>query len=427
MTHTGTDDSRTDTSTIGGGALTAFKYGDAVWGQVMTCLKDTFEDFNLVITDVDPGSATHLEIMIAGSPQQIGRAANVGGVAPFTCMSYQSNALVFDFADVWGQGSTCGGMCVEDICSTAAQEIAHTWSLDHVIVAADPMTYYPYLGRRYYQNTAAQCGSDCQGGVGPLPGETCSGTNTQNHACYCTGAQTQNSFTTIKGLFGPGTPTPPVVTITNPAFGANVQAGFNVTATATDASLIQKVELRVDNVLVMPTLTKQPYAFNAPADLQVGTHHVEVRAYDAHNTPGNGAIDVMIGPPCGSASDCSNATDVCIGGRCVPGPDAPGGLGMPCTDNSQCVEMQCASDGTSMYCVSNCTTGQCPSGFGCLSTGADPNVGACWPNYDDGSGGGCSVAAGGPLSFAFLLAALLFVRRRPPREARAGRTIPWRS
>src|SRR5690349_13478218 len=51
--QSGTDDSRTDSSTIGGGSLTAFKYGDAVWGQVMSCLRDTFEDFNVVVTDVD--------------------------------------------------------------------------------------------------------------------------------------------------------------------------------------------------------------------------------------------------------------------------------------------------------------------------------------------------------------------------------------
>src|SRR5258707_15591040 len=35
----GSDNSTTDSSSIGGGGLTAFKNGDAVGGQVMTCLK----------------------------------------------------------------------------------------------------------------------------------------------------------------------------------------------------------------------------------------------------------------------------------------------------------------------------------------------------------------------------------------------------
>jgi hypothetical protein len=411
----GSDNSTTDASTIGGGSLTAFAYGDAVWGQVMACLRDTFEDFNVVITDVDPGTQGHLEIMIAGSPTQIGLGTGVGGIAPFTCQNYAANTLVFDFANVWGSGSTCTGSCVEDICSTAAQEIAHTWSLDHVTVAADPMTYYNFNGRRYYQNVAAQCGSDCLYTCGANKcdsfGHVCSGPNNQNKACTCSGSQTQNSWQTIRTLFGAGTPTPPVVMITNPAFGAEVQPGFNVTATATDDSSIAKVELRVDNVLVMPTITKPPYAFNAPATLMPGSHHVEVTAYDAHGTPGKGAIDVMIGPPCEKPADCAVATDTCVGGRCVPGPGVPGGLGTTCTDNSQCAEGQCASDGTNMYCVSMCMKGQCPDGFGCLSTGADPNVGACWPGYDDGSGG-CSVAGGGPLSFGAIFVAFVLSRRR---------------
>ena len=103
---------------------------------------------------------------------------------------------MFDFAGIWGQGTTCDTQCVVNICATAAQEIAHTWSLDHVIDATDPMTYYGQNvpTPRHYKNAEVQCGSDCQGTVGPLHGETCSGTMTQNHACSCTGAQTQNSI-----------------------------------------------------------------------------------------------------------------------------------------------------------------------------------------------------------------------------------------
>ena len=107
-------------------------------------------------------------------------------------------------------------------------------------------------------------------------------------------------------------------------------------------------------MLVPPALISQPYAFSAPADLQPGSHHVEVTAYDAHNTPGKTSIDVTIGPPCEKPADCPLETDTCIGGRCVPGPGVQGGLGQPCTDGTMCAEGQCASDGTNMYCVSMC-------------------------------------------------------------------------
>jgi Big-like domain-containing protein len=409
-----TTDSRVDHSSIVSGShtLTAFPYGDTVWQQVVACVKDTFAPFNVNVTDVDPGTANHFEIMIAGNPGDLGLPSTYGGVSPNGCGGapgsyYIPNALVFDFAAVW-QGD------VEEICSTAAQEIAHSFALDHSYNAADPMTYFSFQGRRYFQDSADPCGSDCVSGQSPA-GQTCSGPNNQQHACICTGSSTQNSYQSLRTLFGPGTIPPPMVAITNPKYGASVNPGFNVTATATGANnaAITKVELRVDNMLVMPVLTSFPYAFNAPSTLANGSHHVEVTAYDAHQTTGKAAIDVNIGPPCTKPSDCPNATDTCIGGRCVPGPGVQGGLGSPCTDGSMCAEGQCASDGTAMYCVSSCMPGQCPSGFGCLLTNpADPSTGVCWPGYDDGTGGCCSAARDGRGFIVLAFGVLLFAGRR---------------
>ena len=47
--------------------------------------------------------------------------------------------------------------------------------MDHVTVAADPMTYFAFNGRHYFQNVAAQCGSDCVSGKAPNTGEICDG------------------------------------------------------------------------------------------------------------------------------------------------------------------------------------------------------------------------------------------------------------
>jgi len=149
--QSGSDNSTTDSSTIGGGVLSAFNGTDAEWTQIKQCMIDVFTPFNVVITDTDPGTASHLEIMIAGLGSDIG-VSGAAGIAPFRCQSYQNNALVFAFANLPGQS-------VNDICWTAAQEIAHTWSLDHSTDAADPLTYSLFGSRRYYQDTAAQCGS----------------------------------------------------------------------------------------------------------------------------------------------------------------------------------------------------------------------------------------------------------------------------
>jgi MYXO-CTERM domain-containing protein len=402
--------------------LSSFPYGDAAWNSVVACVKDLFEPYKVNVVTQNPGSSNHFEIMIAGSPLDLDSSwTNYGGVAPGTtsdlCDSYLNNALVFAFAKAYGNNSTnvCGAACVNEICATAGQEIGHVWNrMDHVRLNSDPMTYYGYNGRRYFQDTAAQCGSDCtlQSGQyrAPNGGEVCDGTGSQSHSCKC-GGETQNSHQTLMSLFGAGTPTPPVAKITSPTLGESVNQGFSVIAEVTDNSeLITKVELKIDG-MVVSMLDEAPYEFTAPGPLANGTHHVEIIAYDGHMTPGTAAVDVIIGPPCQSDSDCPYETDVCLAGRCVAGPNATGGLGTNCAGGSPCASQRCASDGTDSFCVELCEVGQCPDDFGCLDTG-DGN-GVCWPGYDDSGGCGCQTSRGGPAGMLLaLLVMVLSCRRR---------------
>jgi hypothetical protein len=317
---------------------------------------------------------------------------------------------------VWGSGTTCGPGCIEDICATAAQEIGHTWQrMDHVVDNKDPMTYFNSPTRKYFQKVSSQCGSDCVNGEGPF-GQPCSGTNNQIHTCTC-GAATQNSHNVVTGLFGAGPGSPPMVTITSPKFGESVAPGFAVRADVTDNGAVTKVEFRVDGQLVS-MLTAPPYVFDAPAGLADGTHRVEISGYDPHEFVGKATVDVMIGPPCEKPSDCSKDTDTCVGGRCVPGAGVQGGLGMPCTAGTDCASGQCASDGTSMYCVEQCVVGDCPDDFGC-SVAEGQTMGVCWPGFDDGTGGGCGCQSsrGGPFGMMVLLGWLVLSCRK--RRARS--------
>jgi len=415
----GDNDSRVDTWPFVSGVhiLTKFGYGDDSWNKVMACVRDTFSPFNVVITDVDPGTQNHFEIMVAGAPTDIGQSMNLGGVSANGCGStYIPNALVFAFANTYGAGTTCDAKCADEICATAAQEIAHSFGMDHSHNAADPLTYFTYATRKYFQTTADQCGSDCLSGKSPS-NYSCSGSDNNVHTCcqgFFTAAATQNSAALLTSLFGAGTLAIPTVQITKPVQGASVQAGFAINTTITADAAITKAELRVDGTLVDPVVMSAPYAFNAPTTLQPGSHTVEVTGYDAHGTPGKTSITVTIGPPCTDDSTCSaEAKEVCIGGRCVPGPNATGGLGMTCTGNEMCGDSNCASDGTNMYCTTKCTAGQCPSGFGCLPIADGSDAGYCWPGYSDGGGGGgCNTGAGGSIASGLVFAALLFTRRR---------------
>jgi MYXO-CTERM domain-containing protein len=351
--------------------------------------------------------------MIAGDPTDINsdpKWQTYGGVAPGDgpCDSYLDNALVFDFAKAWATtATTCDAKCIENICSTAAQEIGHVWKrMDHVRYAPDPMTYYGFNGRRYFADMAVQCGSDCN--MGKAGALTCYGDG-QSHDCYCGGAM-QNSYDTVSSLFGLTGGTPPVTTIMSPTLGQSVQLGFPVVVDIQESGTIAKVDLVIDGT-VTQTLEDPPWDLNAPTTLSQGTHHVQVVAYDGHMTPGSAAVDVVIGPPCQSEADCPYDTDVCISGRCVAGPNATGGLGTVCSDSSDCASRQCASDGTSSYCVELCQPGDCPEGFGCLDTGGEN--GACWPGYDEGGGGcGCQTSRGGPAGMALALFVMVVTCRR---------------
>lgn len=418
VTRGGTD-SRTNRSSIGGGQLAAFSQGDTVWNNVVSCMKDVFSPFGVEIVTTDPGNANHFEIMIAGRPQQIGLPSGVGGISPFNCNAeYIPNSLVFVF-DVWGGD-------VEEICSTAAQEIAHSFGLDHVTEPSDPLTYFTYNGRRRFKDAAVQCGSDCVNGEAPF-GQTCTGPvlqglGQQEHTCSCYGGphpgmtlNTQNSVTKLKSLFGTGAPTPPELTIDKPKLGENVMPGFAVAVTAMDVNGISMLELRV-NGMVTSTITQAPYVFNAPSSLTDGTHTVEVTAYDAFGASTKKSVQVVIGKPCSKPADCPKDTDTCVGGRCVPGAGVQGGLGTACTENTQCASGQCGADAKgNRYCVEPCLLDmdQCPDGFGCLAAGED--IGVCWPGADEDKGG-CQTSGGGAAAMGFGLFALLAMTR--PRRRR---------
>jgi hypothetical protein len=405
----GTTNSTTDPvhSSLGHGVLSPFSQGDETWRTVVACMREVYAPFNVQITEASPGAAPHFEIMVGGRPEEIGLAVGIGGVSPFSCMPYIPNSVVFVF-DVWGNDP-------EEICATAAQEVAHSFTVDHCVEASDPMTYFSYKGRRHYANRQVQCGSDCdQNHRSPL-GVACTGPDFQDHACACgNGAQTQNDVQVISALFGDGE-TPPTVKIVTPQVGDTVEGGFAVSAEIADDVAVSSAELRVDGQLV-GTATATPYVFSGPATMTDGTHTIEVTGYDNAGAPGRARVQVVVGPGCTSAGECPNASDACLAGRCIAGPGATGGLGQVCTAATDCASWLCANDDGAQYCVEACKPGrgQCPDGFGCRDDGMGGGV--CWPGFTESSGGCTAAGRDAPLGSLVLglgLAAALRRRRRP--------------
>ena len=419
----GNTNNQTDWSDIGQGQLSAFSKGATEWAKVMSCMRNTFSRFNVTITDVDPGTAPHLEIMVAGTGSQLGMQQGILGVADYACQgvgqgcsTFQANALVFDFAnDPLYYNAQAKLYGANDICATAAQEIAHSWALDHVVDATDPLSYNSYDGIRQFKDSQ-HCGSDCQNGQSPL-NLTCSGSDdtTSTHTCMAGGA-TQNEVQVITSLFGLSAPdtTPPTVAFTAPTANASVMPGFAITATATDDQAIATVGLTLDGTS-LGIITTSPFKWTAPTTLVQGAHHLVATAKDLAGNTTTASLDVAYGTVCTQDSDCTGANQVCDNKVCVAGPGAQGGLGSTCVNNSDCASDSCGDDGAgNKYCVSSCnpTNNTCPSGFGCLETTGTSGV--CWPGADSGGGGGgCSTTgtAGAPL-FLLGLGAMFLVRRR---------------
>lgn len=359
--------------------ISEWSHGASAWTSLVSCVKGMFEPFGVTVTDQKPSSGNYFRSVVAGFPQEAGFSQYTGGVAPFSC-GVINNSINYSFANIY--------QSVQQICEVVAQETAHVFGLDHELYCPDPLTYLSGCGPKSFKDYDAPCGEN------------------QARQCRC-GGTTQNSVQTMLSIFGPGTPTPPTVEITEPADGANVQPGFVVRINAMDDVEITRAQLIIDGNVTME-ITSFPLVFNAPDDLANGGHSVEVKVFDNRDTPASDQITVIIGEPCQCADGQS-----CVDGRCVTGPGQPGGLGEVCGTGEDCASGLCGTAGEDSFCAETCTAGNeygCPQGFSCTS-------GVCWPNGEpkDG-GGGCSVGGDSspyvPASLALLVGLLLYRRRK---------------
>jgi hypothetical protein len=150
----GDNDARRDTSSIvqEPTLITAWDVDDETWDATVDCVKDLYARFDVTVTDVDPGNVPHIEAVFGGHPSDVGLPENVAGVSPFTtdCSTIE-NSIVFTFTDVLPDDAQL-------MCEVMGQEIAHSFGLDHEMLASDPMTYLDYAGDRTFKDVMAPCG-----------------------------------------------------------------------------------------------------------------------------------------------------------------------------------------------------------------------------------------------------------------------------
>lgn len=381
--YRGYTDSRTNESTIVSGTtyFGEYPYGDASWNQVLADVRDILGPFDIQVTDVDPGSVSHFEIITCGESF---RGPNVLGVAPSACGIIE-NALGFAFAEEHGDAP-------RNLAETIAHEAAHTWGMDHLYDCADPMTYLNGCGNKYFQDASLSCAG------------LSSSNQWEKQSCKC-GGSTMNSHQTIVAAFGAAAPTPPQISFVAPEDGANVSPGFVVRPEIVDDNGVAEATLLINGVLIR-TISSPPFVFNAPDDLAAGTHTVEVRASDTLGASSTALITVYSGAPCACADD-----QVCIDGRCVAGGD--GGFGDACNGTDGCASGICAEDANGVSLCTEACTESCPSGYACTAAGDDK---VCWPANEDPT---CSVGPDrdGVAPGLLLLAGLVLIGLRRSRRA----------
>ncbi|MBI2898453.1 MAG: Ig-like domain-containing protein [Deltaproteobacteria bacterium] len=365
-----TDDSTTNQSSILSWTanVPAYPYGDGSWNQLMACMRDLYAPFNVDVTDVDPGNASHLEVVVGGHPGDIGMSSGIGGVAPMACEPIP-NAIVYAFPETYGDDP-------QGICEAAGQESAHAYGLDHEYLCEDIMTYLYGCGAKTFQDQDVSCGEYSE------------------RACSCGGA-TQNSYQYLMGVLGPAEEqdSPPSVAITRPADGAEVSQGFTVDVEANDDNGVTRVDLYVDGELV-DTDNSSPWSLDAPDDLGAGPHQVEVRAVDGAAGVGSDSITVDVNGDDPDPGDDPDDDDDDADPGVDPGDDPdpgvdPGQLGEfgdACSRGDGCSSRACVTvDEGDGYCTESCDGDSCPYGFSC----SDTAQGAfCMLEDEGGFGGG---------------------------------------
>jgi hypothetical protein len=133
-------------------AITGWDVDDDTWSDTVACIAAIYAPFDVTVTDEDPGDVPHIEAVIGGAPGDVGLPDNVAGVSPFTtdCSTIE-RSIVFTFTDVLPDDP-------RTVCEVMAQEIAHSFGLDHEMLPSDPMTYLDYDGERTFQDEMASCG-----------------------------------------------------------------------------------------------------------------------------------------------------------------------------------------------------------------------------------------------------------------------------
>ena len=284
----GNNDSSTNTSSIVSQQvqIPAWSTDAQTWSDTVACFKDLWSRFDVQVVDTDPGNVPHIEAIFGGTPDLVGLPSGVGGVSPFTqdCSIIESS-IVFTFTDA------IPGITSREACEIMAQEVAHSYGLDHELLASDPMTYLQYNGNRAFQDQDVSCG-EYQARQCGINGSVC--------------RASQNSVQLLLARVGPaGDSVAPVLDWSTPTDGSIVPPGFQITAAGTDNVAVTGATLTIDGMQIDQQQGAGPFTFTAPLTLSESQHQIKVEISDGRNVQSaTRTVTIQQGaPPQGGSAD----------------------------------------------------------------------------------------------------------------------------
>ncbi|MBA3464843.1 MAG: hypothetical protein H0T46_33225 [Deltaproteobacteria bacterium] len=164
--HAGTSSLIEEPATIGPWETTP-----EVWAETVACVREVYAPFAVTITEEEPGNVPYIQAVFGGSPLDLDMPRSYAGISPFRgdC-SVIERSIVFAFTDILPPDA-------QTVCHTIAQEIGHSFGLDHVLMDSDPMSTAHKPGKRAFVDQDAACGEGKPRKCG-LPSSPCS--TTQN-------------------------------------------------------------------------------------------------------------------------------------------------------------------------------------------------------------------------------------------------------
>ena len=193
------------------GMYPAFSKSESAALAIIQAVKEDMASFGVrIVYERRPSKLVpYTMAMIGGSWMDANLDSPAGGVAPGTdCEARWQRHVVYVF---------------DNSASTVGQEAAHSWGLDHTMGGDRIMSYQAGSNKKF--------GDNCQ----DLCEEACQGANSigcrKIHEKYCgEGSEQQNDLDELHFIFGTNEPDtePPVVTITEPADGAEFESGTDV-------------------------------------------------------------------------------------------------------------------------------------------------------------------------------------------------------